>query len=90
MTRPESPQSTCRPPCRAALCSSPLPPITPPNRIPAYRKLIGGCSGYPAVTLISAWPLVFGGGPDTPFRSAQSLAMRRLLCLSEDFAPGLL
>lgn len=82
MTRSESPQSTCHPPCRAALCSSPLPP-NPPNRIPAYRKLIGGCSGYPAVTLISAWPLVFGGGPDTLCCSAQLLAMRRLLYLSE-------
>lgn len=64
--------------CVVLLC-----PPQPPNRIPAYRKLIGGCSGYPAVTLISAWPLVFGGGPDTLCCSAQSLAMRRLLYLSE-------
>lgn len=35
------------------------------------------------MTLISTWPLVYGGGPDTLCCSGQSPAMRRLLHLSE-------
>lgn len=69
---------------RAPACSSGPPPWPPhPSyRIPTYRKLIGRCSGYPPVTLISACPLVYGRGPDTLCCSGQSPAMRRLLHLS--------
>lgn len=82
-TCPESPHSTCLPP-HALHSSPPTPhptpqPSKPSYQIPTYRKLIARCSGYPPVTLISAWLLVCGRGSDTLCCNGQSPAMRRLL-----------
>lgn len=82
---PESPHSTCHVRHCVALVFPPLP--WPASRIPTYRKLIGGGSGYPPVTLISARPPAHGRGPDTPCCSGPSPAMRRLLRLSRPSRP---